>query len=1575
MAGTLIGCGGTGAHVALAFMRLHALGTPLGFFRNGNDALELPSLYLVDQDSGDGLSPDRPTAWQALRRVRELHPARPRRDESPELQVVTPLPVGAREDFLADGMTSLARHYPHSDYLDCILSPNQRDIDFSRGMMGSPAVGALLFELKSHDTRPGHPDINHDKVYHRLLGVKGRVAIAGSGVGGTGAAIGPTLAEELSGADERHVMAVMLLNWFEFSELDPNLGERLLKAQHRNRVLRENAHTGLRYYGNRLAQHAATVPVGIPRAAMVPRNFSGDNHQPMLEAYPHAVAAICCLGQFLSADAYSNGLYHLGAEDPSRLTLGTGLPGGGTIRDLVLRSKILVDTLGVYRRVLGSPPSEGGLESNLCTLLGDHRRKAAGEIGRILEGYSENLHWLGEMLGHEKPEPIRGSSDFLKEASIRRQLERHPLKTARLDYSDQAAFEVFEWLAAWIREKIPTSTPASSNGVYWPEMYGDQGLAPAAKESGALQKVPKANVEATLDSFVDRALLAQNGWPHPLAAADYFREAIATGHPKALRQLELLFLGLIRGELELRNNEPKDNRPVSLDNLVEGHRNGDGSELARYALIDQKGMAMGFTAPKTLFCPAPGLPDESWANLWATLTGEKSAKWCHSGHTWGHGTSSAGRIRAWIDACERRYSHAPPPPWTRIFEDVPARDGYGGGATLKVLWSDNALIDVFLPTRHENESRLPPDLPTIDPEDFLSTHAEITEDGERKYWRVEFEIADEGKVHGIWHEHLRHLQKTGNIAFFCDDATSKQVFLVIWSVENGHRLVTLSNTMVLRHGDIGIRRCAPMEQELVPTSDVSRDVLYPHYPVHWRYFDLLMPHALSGDDSVLDTLKQRNVTVHLPPQPQVSEDQKTATWSLRLRGRSDIVPLAVSLESTPLHKAHWMVWPRFRATDWRAYYVYQHCTHRRIQISALWLNNRDSGVSLSRTVAKDRLSYPVRFLKGDARHDGGPPVALSAADGDDQIGLYLVPLDRVPRAALRMQVGIDFGTSHSTASIKLGDRSPQSVELSPELAPDSPNRLSLHVSENMEHVEADDKNDGLLSKGKWFPRYVKHVREDLKGLWPSDLLTIKQVDTLKTQSNISHWEPLRDYVIPPVALLRHDLEHHVIANFKWNTSRDFQGKESQLRKIYLDRIVEQVMAEAFIRHGRPAGTDVRFTFTYPLRTPPSDVGEYQRTLKSVLDDGTRSLGCELVLHNQIGLFDESHAVKVGTDQSGDVNVVGDLGGGTLDLIISAVGARFEDTADSVRLGGNVLLGLIADTRRKLLPGWIGDRDARLTKLAALARTKSGLAALSTLDADIGEGFSKLGVPDDRNLEIQNIARRYFFLVGEFMGRSLAAYLAGHWLPNVTDRERERLRIRVYLRGNGWKLWPEPKSYNGIGRVVQRRMTDTLGRLWPTLGDNAPTLPAESMWKTDHQETDQAALAKAGVVKNVAGRSEDPDNIRDHWFSHTLAELTSVDREGNRKTVEWFERVPFRTGGEGMRIEFEEIRPGLPLASPHAIRPEVVTTLPVDLTQRINENLRDQGEWRGDDGLDYQAPSAAWIWEAVAKRNVAHPADK
>ena len=100
-----IACGGTGAHVMLAMVRLHVLGSPFGFFISKKDTDgNFPNLFLVDQDyneiTEDG---EERTAWGKVKELIQTHPGRYNPSEKfrlPSLpstgQPAAPLPVGAK---------------------------------------------------------------------------------------------------------------------------------------------------------------------------------------------------------------------------------------------------------------------------------------------------------------------------------------------------------------------------------------------------------------------------------------------------------------------------------------------------------------------------------------------------------------------------------------------------------------------------------------------------------------------------------------------------------------------------------------------------------------------------------------------------------------------------------------------------------------------------------------------------------------------------------------------------------------------------------------------------------------------------------------------------------------------------------------------------------------------------------------------------------------------------------------------------------------------------------------------------------------------------------------------------------------------------------------------------------------------------------------------------------------------------------------------------------------------------------------------------------------------------------------
>ena len=791
--------------------------------------------------------------------------------------------------------------------------------------------------------------------------------------------------------------------------------------------------------------------------------------------------------------------------------------------------------------------------------------------------------------------------DHTKETKIRERLATKNLGASLLGRPETAAYELCRWTAEWVGEG-DRSRVGNAGGVYWPPMKEDVGLAPAPRKPGTLTAVSANDVSATLESFIDHDLVTQSGWPDPVAAADYFEAAVKRGQSTAMRQLELLLAGTVSGDIELRETKRRDGREVSLDQIIEDHREVS-PDLARYALHPRgdDDAVLGFTAPHTLLCPAPDLPESVWSDLWRSVTGRPAAEWARRDSSWGSATLLVDRIRAWIRACERRHPNATPPPWARVFRSQPpasTESGFGAGAPLTVRWGEE-FVDVFLPTPK------PGDLgrdaagrfPEGDRKAFLDQHGTVVgADGERLFWLTSFECPDLGQVHGIWRGHLEHLQANGEIELFGSDSAERQVYVVTWS-ENArtYECVTLPRTELLDRATIAVGKCTPMKQVGVPGGEVTHEILYPHYPLRPAYLDLVK-HA---GRSLVEHLKEGRPPKGPQPtiRPRRSGDQ--AVWSLRLRGRGDAVNFTLPVPpEDSFHKAHWMVWPGFQSPGWRAYYTYQHCTDPRLRVDTLWLREGADEAPLQMSHAPDERPYPVAFDPKRGRHEGGPPAAFSARRGEEELGIYLVGLKPVSECVSPMGVGIDFGTSHTAAAVQLGDRNPSHIDLKSELIESTKTRLSLHISQNMDHVTASRDDVGLLSQGTWFPSYVDRAADHLKGLWPSELLTIPPVE--KLGGSVRDWQPIRDYVIPPAGVRRTDLANHVIANFKWNMSDRFHGKEAYLRQIYLDRILEQVLAEALQRYGRPSDA-IQFTFTYPLRTPKPDV-------RGIREDSTGGAG-------------------------------------------------------------------------------------------------------------------------------------------------------------------------------------------------------------------------------------------------------------------------------------------------------------------------------------------------------------------------------
>lgn len=1625
MPNSLILCGGTGAHIAAAFLRLHTLGCGLGFFRPGNpDGLfEFPKLYLVDQDAGDR-DDQEPTAWQLARQLIDRHPGRydwlgiTGRQEAPQPVHVSPLPVGEDKDWYHPPRHMLERRFEGSPLLPVLASARQKQIDYSKGMMGSPAIGSLLFKLKEYDERDA--GLNRDETFGELLRRQGRLVVAGSGVGGTGAAIGPTLAQRLADQTGNRVMAVMVLQWFAFEEEQALDDERRKQAARRNKVLRQNADSALAFYGERLAGNVAAVPIGMPEQAWLRRNYTGDAGQPRCESFIHAVAALCSFRHFLQP--YGPGFYAVGAVDPRRLGAGTAIP-GGTLQDLANQAATLAEILTVWQRVLETAQTEQIQPAlyQVVAAAADPQR-VARELEDEIAHYRQQLAWMRDVLSIEG----RAAPGFTREHDIRQRLfERgRQLEVAKGTPPEHIPWKLFTWTARWIRESAPSTgglrrEAERATGAHWPDSR-DEAIRPPISSSGDLTKVAEASIPAVLKGFVDRQYLAENGWPHPLAAADFFRHAIKNGDLRETKQLELLFVGLVSERFEMRELglPSAPDRGVSLEYLLADHRRQSFQGLSDYGLFDRQrgGALIGFTSPWTLFCPVPFMNEvadnQIWQEIWSSLSGvSDTVAWYEAPapSSWGHLDSAARQIRAWIEEEKRRFTGGAPA-WTRILGTVGHTGAapFGAGARVRVFWDGERLVELDLPTRKPDVVWVPPaSLPELPAEVLAGNVPELErlldQDQNELYSKVELRKPDHPRiVHGYWEDHLNQLRDRGIIQRW--SRSPKGEVLVATQREGVLHWTVLPDSEVLSRSTISISSCVPFRQDPIPGSEIPVGFdRYPDLPIKADYLDLI---ATEGGETLSDLLRKGADLRPLIPRPRIRRDsqgREVILWdNLHLRGRKDRLPIEIRLEqgteSEERHRAHLMVWPRFRDRHcrWKAYYIYEYCSDRRLFCDVIWLDARsttaagNSSNPLHRRHADGRTPaiYPVSFQKPaqpnqTATHTGGPPVALSLRNvlNNQELGLYLVPLDPLPVEDIELSLAVDFGTAHSVTAFKAGGES-FALELPPELHPDSARRgLTLHLSEDKSHVEADEARGGLLATAPWLPSY----RGTANGVLPSELLLVEPLSQAKGR-DLADWLPLRDYTIPPMDIGRSRLSEYILSDFKWDEgSSFFRGQEKGLREHYLGLFLELALADTIYNHLHVMPTRaVNLTFTYPLRSTDPQVRALQDSLQRALQRGNRSLGLPLVLKNGVGLFDESRAAQLSTETFGEVCTVGDLGGGTLDLFISAYspGQPFREVADSVRLGGNVLLKQIAAQPQGYLPNdgnWFGGGiDARetATKLRAWMRAE-GSWRLFGPDAAARPEMKALGVtgfakPSDAH-PTRQLIDRYFRLVVEYMARNLVAFLVGEWFPKVDPTAWNRLKLSVQLRGNGWRMHYDrdfqSEGYLEATRTVQRWVRERVESLWRIVPDNHFPAPAEDRYWQDpgHYEVRDP---KSEPIRSVVGRTAmAPEEVARRWYTHTLVDL-EVMRPGDFHIVPWTQRIPFDTGGS-RSLQIERLAPPVVLSHPRADQQIEIDLLEADLQREINDSLQHaDGVIVGE--TSFRAWIAPLVWEAVFKSRAFWP---
>ena len=1579
----LIACGGTGAHVALAMCRLHFLGYPLGFFRDAtNDELvPFPDLFLVDQDSGDGIRER--TAWQAVRALLEQHPGRYHwkkatgRENKPAIESVSPLPLGELREWYNPPYNTLKSRFNSSSMLELLASEKQQRIDFSLGMMGSPAIGSLLFKLKEYDLKLNR--INHDHSYSTMRDKRGRVVITGSGVGGTGASVAPTLASQFA-EDGASVMAVMIQQWFKFrlSSLSEDVYE---KSKLRNDVMKENAAAGLASYGQDLAKNAAAVLVGVPEVALDERNFTSDNQQPIHDSHVHVVAALSAMQHFTEREGFSKGIYGMSASNQTQLTGDIAL-GNDSLQDLIDRASVFAYVLNVFANVLENfSAGNGKLEPELYSEV-SKLTEVPEKVGKYLKQqylkhYDECLNWLVSLgVENSKPDKEQLTERFTLQNCSKERFSEHPLPSvANEDLNpERIASQLFDWTAEWVREEWREefvrhrSPAASSSGKgYWPDQK-DTGEAPQWKSAGKLAKVSEDKVQGALKNLYDPEIVSQNGWPHPVAAVEQFRFHIQGGTGSAARQLEMLLVGLVTQTLQLEQvKEAGYGSDLSIEHLVKNLRHGRFGGVAEYRVVRKHDRKLfGFNTPHTLLCPVPGLSDRDWQQLWCDLGAKDDQGWKTS-QEWGlRGERARGCIRSWIE----RLSFPELPPWAEAIRSDERKQPFGVLGELPVYRERDNLVFVPLPSLNSSQQASPNSpkreggtqgLAEVSREVFLEEVPQFKE--YEGYCLCEgFRIPDrETPITVIWKEHLEALQRSGHIFYYAADA-NRDHLEIAWDLE---RKVLFDDTRVIDEAAIRVPTCIALEQRHVPTRS-SRDrvmTLYPDLPIQPQYIALVR----TKDDKDLVELLINGVTdkdrLRTGPKPEVRAN--TVTWTLKLKGRPDVLRITIqvnSLKEGKRDRAHWMLWPNFRSKresePWRAYYVYANCTRPSLEVHPLFVSQDRLTKKEAAVPTVGSPARAIRFDTKERQHVGGPPVALCSYDNAMRcdVGIYLVRLKAYERSESSCKLAVDFGTSHSLAATEGPDKRGRPINLDPDFPSDGrSDSLTLHISENW----PDAPNPEL-----WRPTYLEERLPGTEALIPSELMSVKSLVQL-TDSDIRKWEPLRDCVIPAMDMQRDDLPDHILSGFKWEVSQlRFQGSEQCLRETYLCMALEVFMADWVHEHAKlPQSVDV--TFTFPLRSSKSEVEEFQKSLKKVFRRSSKSLGCDFSPVEDEGLYSESHAAKGGKKQSEEVVLVGDLGGGTLDLLISttAIGEyqHCREVADSAKLGGNLLIELLAKKATLYLPregGWdLADKNACAAQLRAWMRACGSPRLFGPKAYDLQhKGLKLKGFENPaQGNRARKLINRYFGLITDYMARSLTAFVGQELWPRLGQANRGRLKIVVQLRGNGWRLWYGDDDYSKIEQRMTELVRERSKSLWEFMEDkDVLDVLGDKHWSL-RPKVSQVSKAKIDPICSVVGKNLGLKRAKDNSTRYALSDLELIFADSRVRKVDWFENLPFQ--------DARDANPQIRSFQPAIVADDIeIKELEDHWMNEIHDNI--QGPKRVLDGSELDAPIAAEIWEHV-----------
>jgi hypothetical protein len=1458
--------GGTGQHVALAYIDLAALVHHFIPFEPIN-------LYILDRDQTMAAGQ---TAWQLvlgqIERLNVVDSEQGAKWSDPRSALIPP-----SREILGKPVVSKA---VSSTYGPLFFTEDQLAVEFATGYWGQAPVGAAFFGdiLDSQQKEFG-------QAVQRITAGGGRVVIAGSLVGGTGAGCLPRLVEHLARAAEPpSLMAIAMLQWFSLAEGADDKDYH--KASKRNAEMSSRQPSSLLYSRDRLRELAATVLLGHPSTRTIGRKrpWVGNTQQPAHHdlTIPH-YAAVTASDYLFRKQPHAPGMFSVACPDHrDGLRLGQNIwvfNGNETKQPILQLGNLAQANLSFCEkmawivRYLEGPPQDKytWFKSRLKVkaLEGVLRSNDPPRVKSLTEGLRKLLDakWSALTRLYRSDPSVFGTSPAPKVDTWEEQFSKDKLPPAH------GIATLREWLAdAMIAS--PATPAAISQAIITHRPFGviahagstHRCLPPTLGrvEETAFHAHAPGVLDPILPSDTEKLIAYEQVEPQSLPTTrtvEFFLEQLFSGRlgnahenktgREWVNRWQRLLLGLCAGRFRLVAS-PIDDGDVQL-----------APAPPQYCIVDQTEQVFGYTSEQTLLVPAM---TADWSKL-EKLSEVSDAE-----------TSEARRaVMGWFELLQLLASKAgrrETPGWMKFngewstslknLNNPNPRFGLLGTTKVRVAWGTKDVRTLLLPSV---TPRQPQDLDALlkffdipVKSIFVSElpaalSALVDETRCPEY--IPFGVPDPTPRRVVWKSTLPDLAEALRFGFYLDsqegpDGRTSPVALKI--VAGNVDCIDVLDS----YRDILVDFIEPLGGNVK-----NQQPRFPDFPVKLRYAGLI------------------DLTARRSRSESTGGPASTGSFVYRftVRGLHDEVVETVLQKDRP-RNGTFLLWPKFcpqtrGTTSFKAYYAMVHSAQS--DKSQYWFvgENHDGAAAADRAdqarlnwsvhLASDPKAQPLYQISKRLITGGTPRLMAVVTDPSDHgSGLFHIELEPV-KVVDGERWGVDFGTSSSVVAVAAlsAGVSTQSTVIVPEGRFDQTLVLSL--------------NEPKPLKGcSWFPTWDQNSPRTTKPLpfIPSQLLVTSRANSaalLHTE------EPAygHDIILDPGQELNPELlkPDRVLRDFKWidSTNTEDIKRKRILRITYLVHLLgfSYTLRAGHSTDRLEAGLppEVEAIFSLPLRMKARD-GQFARDFahdaKAVCELLHQLLGARF----NAGFVWESHVGAPEHRALESVYAVADLGGGSLDMW-GGIGSDPEsEYADSYRFGGHDLLQQWIDPNAT-------DREQQQIDLRR----------------DFSTRRDKMTATE--KAEMDKFQRGFFLLALEATSR----WVAG--LAKVAQRRSsaKSMVIRLSLLGMGWGL------NQGTGDDGEAFAKEVGKRVRALLGEAGPDV------EVDLQKSEVGTGRKTYLARMAARRSgesiEKLLQIKTAGFLGFNLEPRGESRSEDSQPISWHTPTPITLAGNTAQILFNQ----------------------------------------------------------------------